>query len=203
MTELVYGWGINDADRNVYKTETTNGKRKNIWQCPYYRDWCSLLSRVFSKKTGATYKSVLICDEWKLFSNFKKWVDGQPNRNWEDCQIDKDFLSKENKIYSPETCVYISAKLNSFITERTNDRGLYKIGVTWHKHRKLFVAQCANPFGKTAYEKRGYIGGFNTEIEAHFAWKEKKHEYALLLAKNESDNRVVDKLSNMYKGGDL
>ena len=91
MTKLIYGWGINDVYCNVYKTETSDGKRKNVWQCPYYRDWCSLLSRVFSKKTGTTYKNVLICDEWKLFSNFKKWVDSQPNRNWENCQIDKDF----------------------------------------------------------------------------------------------------------------
>lgn len=202
MSKLIYGWGINDADYNVYKTETIDGKRKNVWQCPYYRDWCSMLSRVFGKK-GFTYKNILICDEWKFFTNFKSWVDNQPNKNWENCQIDKDFLSRESKIYSPETCVYISAKLNSFITERANDRGLYLLGVTWHKHRQVFVAQCANPFGETAYEKRGYIGGFSNEIDAHFAWKTKKHEYALLLAKTESDYRVVERLTNMYKGGEL
>ncbi len=201
--DYVYGVGINDADYAVYRTEKENGKSKIIWQCPYYRDWCSMLSRAYSTNRGVTYQNVKVCDEWKHFTNFKRWVITQPNKDWENSSLDKDFIG-DGITYSPENCVYISKKLNGFITDRTNDRGLYLVGVTWHKHRKIFVAQCANPFGVSNYEKRGYIGGFVTEEEAHEAWRSKKHEYSCKLAEYEKDPRVVNVLRTRYlKGGNF
>lgn len=199
MTKLIYNWGINDSSDNVYVTEKINGKLFIVWQCPYYRDWCSMLSRVLSKSRSENYSEITICESWKYFTNFKNWVDTQTNRDWRNCELDKDFLSTENKIYSPETCVYISSQVNSFICDRKGSRGQFLIGVTFHKHRKKFVAQCANPFGKTAYEKRGYLAGFDSEEEAHLAWKSKKHEYACQLAELEDDCRVSEVLRNIYR----
>ena len=82
----------------------------------------------------------------------RNWVITQPNKDWENSSLDNDFIG-DGILYSPENCVYISKKLNGFITDRANDRGDYLVGVTWHKHRKRFIAQCANPFGTSNYEK--------------------------------------------------
>ena len=45
-----------------------------------------------------------VCEEWKHFSNFKKWFD----ENYiEGFDIDKDILIKGNKVYSPEACSFV------------------------------------------------------------------------------------------------
>lgn len=197
---MLSNWGVNDAEYNVYVTTKVEGKTVIVWQCPIYRDWYSMINRAYGDTKGnKSYVNVTVCEEWKYFSNFRKWVlEEQPNKNWESCCLDKDLLVKGNKIYSPNTCAYISVGVNSFLTDRKADRGKYLLGVTFHKHRKCFVAQCANPFGITAYEKRGYIGGFDTEIDAHLAWKAKKHEYACMLADLETDPRVINALKEYY-----
>lgn len=48
---LVRGFGINDADYNVYITGSgDNGKRKVIWVCPFYRKWIHMLERCYDQK---------------------------------------------------------------------------------------------------------------------------------------------------------
>lgn len=151
-TKLIEGWGVNDAQYAVYKYEKVNGKSKIVWTCPYYADWVSLLQRCISKKVHErrpTYKDCSVCEEWKYFSNFIKWVDSQPNRNWMSCELDKDILINGDKHYSPETCIYIPTSLNTFIKYNPNSRGSYMLGVNAIlPHNKLnpYQARCRNPF---------------------------------------------------------
>lgn len=191
-------FGTNDADYNVYKTERVGSKLKIIWQCPIYRDWYAMINRVYGSNSLPSYNDNSICDEWGSFMKFREWVLSQPNKDWQNCSLDKDILFKGNTVYSPEKCCYVDQLVNSFITDRGAVRGQFMLGVTWHKHRKCFVAQCANPFGVTPYEKRGYIGGFATEQEAHLAWKAKKREYAYILAEMQDDKRIADALRGYY-----
>lgn len=44
-----------------------------------------------------------------------------------------------------------------------------------------------------------HIGYYSTELEAHLAWKERKHKYALEIAEKEEDPRVKIALLNRYK----
>jgi hypothetical protein len=125
-------------------------------------------------------------------SNFIKWVDSQPNRDWKNCQLDKDLLLKGNKIYSPETCVFIDRNINNFLIDRKNFRGKYLLGVSYHNGR--YRSRCNNPF--TGSEM--FIGNFDTEMEAHLAWKSQKHEFACMLADSQKDPRVVNALCNFY-----
>ena len=48
--KLVFGWGINDVDYAVHRTEVVNGKHKIVWTCPYYRKWVSIIARCFDIK---------------------------------------------------------------------------------------------------------------------------------------------------------
>lgn len=196
--KLVYGWGINDIDYPVTRYGVVNNKQKIIWTCPYYEDWAKMIQRCFDQKRiikFPTYKNCTICEEWKYFSNFIKWVDSQPNRDWQNCCLDKDILCKDEKTYSPETCAYITKELNGFILDSRKSRGILMIGVTYgDSKQKPFRSRCNNPFtGKCEY-----LGLFSSELEAHLAWKAKKHEHACNFAKLQKDERLIKKLTEMY-----
>lgn len=199
---LIQGWGIKDINYNVYITEVINGRQHKVWTCPYYKDWCSMLERCFSKKTHTrqpTYKDCTVCEEWKYLSNFIKWVENQPNKDWENCQLDKDFLSNGNKHYSPETVVYVPSSLNTFVLDAKAARkrdGAVMLGVIKRSCSTItrYEATCRNPFTK----KGEYLGRFDTELEAHLTWKAKKHEHSLRLACLQSDPRVVKLLQEKY-----
>lgn len=200
-TKLVAGWGVNDVDYEVQRYKTVNGVKKLEWVCPYYKDWKGMVYRCHDLKfqeNNRTYVGCTICEDWKYFSNFIKWVDSQPNRYWQNCSPDKDFILFGNKHYSPETVVYIPKKLNSFITDRKAKRGEFMIGVTpnYYGAKTPFVAQCCNPFNTE--RKSNYVGCYSTELEAHKAWQAKKHEYACRLAEQQQDPRVAKVLMERY-----
>jgi len=197
--KLVYGWGVNDVNYNVYITEVVNGKKRVMWRCPYYVKWVSILQRCFAPKYQErypTYKGCTVTEEWRHLSDFIKWVDSQPNRDWERCEPDKDFLIEGNKYYSPDTVVFVSKKVNKFINDKGNARGHYMIGVCYdpRNKKKPYQARCSNPF----IGKQEYIGMYPTELEAHKAWQAKKHEYACLLADMQNDKRIASRLREMY-----
>lgn len=202
--KLIYGWGINDANHQVsIKKELPkiNGKRRQrvVWVCPYYKSWFSMLNRCLNptyQKGQPTYRGCTICEDWKYFSNFIAWVDNQPNKDWQNCELDKDFLSAGSKHYSPETCIYIPKNLNAFIINRPRDRGAYMLGVNYEygQKSKPYRAHCNNPFKK----KTEHLGIFATELEAHLAWQVKKHEHACRFADMQEDERVAKALMGMY-----
>ena len=189
--KLVHGVGINDADYVL--TENLNGKQ--IHMCPFYRAWRSMLHRCYDgsyQKLYPSYRDASVCEEWLIFSNFKKWMEEQ---DWEGKQLDKDLLFDGNKTYSPTTCIFITAKVNSFILENTRSQGLYKLGVHLNKRNK-FISQISNPFTN----KREYLGSFTDELSAHLAWKKRKHELACMLAESEhcNDPRLAEALRKRY-----
>lgn len=204
-SKLVYGWGVNDVGYPVQIKENlpkVNGKQKQklIWRCPYYKTWMNMLTRVHStsyKSRNKSYLDCTICEEWKYFSNFIKWVDYQPNRDWQNCDLDKDLLSRSARHYSPENCCFIPKVLNRFLTTLSVDnRGELLLGVTSYKYNKTkkYRALCSNPFTG----KNTWLGSYEYELEAHKAWQDKKHEYACLLAEQQQDPRVAKALRERY-----
>lgn len=197
--KLVYGVGLNDADYVVQEFETigyVNGKqkRKRVWECPYYRVWRHMLMRCYSAKyqdKRPTYKGCSVSEEWLTFSVFKGWMGQQ---DWEGKQLDKDLLFEGNKVYSPESCVFVTSVVNSFMTECGASRGEWPIGVYWNKNEEKFVSRCRNPFTK----KLEYLGCFVCHNEAHKAWLKRKLELARLLAAEQTDTRVAKALIERY-----
>lgn len=197
--KLVHGVGINDADYVVQKWETVgyvDGKRKQnlVWYCPYHRTWKSILERCYSAKYQnkySTYKGCSVSEEWKIFSNFKLWMEKQ---QWEDKQLDKDILFEGNKVYSPETCVFVTRATNMFTIDSGASRGERLIGAYWNKASGKFQSRCSNPFTK----KYEHLGLFACELEAHKAWLKRKLELAHELAAIQTDERVAKALINRY-----
>lgn len=197
--KLVCGVGINDSDYAVQKFETigyVNGKQKQklVWACPFYRTWRDMINRCYSIKLQErylTYKGCSVTDEWLTFSNFRAWMVTQ---DFEGKQLDKDLLIESNKVYSPETCVFVSGVVNSFTPDRGASRGGFLIGVCWNKPAGKFQSNCRNPFTK----KLEHLGLFTCEQEAHVAWLKRKLELAHELAAIQTDSRVAESLINRY-----
>lgn len=199
MKKLVYGVGVNDADYVVQIKETVikyarhKLKQKLIWVCPFYSKWIGMLERCYSEKYIAkrpTYQNCFVCEGWLTFSNFKAWMEQQ---DYEGKQLDKDLLVRGNKVYSPDTCLFVSAQVNSFIIDCTKSRGEYAIGVHWDKRHLKYSAQIQEN------GKRKHLGYFNTQEEAHQAWLKSKLKLAHELAAKQSDPRVAAALISRYE----
>ena len=190
MKDKVFGVGVNDAK---YVTQpTVDGKVK---PCHFYRVWTNMLNRCYSEVYQEKQKSYIgcsVCDEWLVFSNFKRWMESQ---DWQNKQLDKDILSSGSKIYSPETCAFVDRDTNIFITDSASARGNLPIGVAFNQRTGKYQARCGNPITK----KRESLGYFQCEKSAHAAWKARKHAIALDLAKMQSDHRVASALMLRYK----
>ena len=90
-----------------------------------YYLWNSMITRCYSKKSLEilpTYIDCSVVKRWHNFQNFcddipkikgySNWVEGcKENRN--PYQLDKDIKIKGNRIYSKETCLFITATENS------------------------------------------------------------------------------------------
>ena len=198
MRSRILGVGINDADYQTCITEkvvdsTGRMRNKTVWICPIYSIWLNMIKRCYSEKSkrkGKTYVGCTVIEEWLLFSNFKAWVEQQ---NWEGKQLDKDILFPGNKIYSPETCVFVDQRVNNFILENQAKRK-FSIGVTWHKRANRFLSQCKQLGGGNKY-----LGLFETEEAAHKAWLKEKLRLAYILAEQQDDPRVAKALIDRYE----
>jgi hypothetical protein len=121
---LVYGFGINDADYPVNITVGDGTKRKVVWRCPYYQKWVNMLDRAYGAERQA-YENVSVCQEWVSFNSFKSWMQLQ---DWEGKELDKDLLGDKTS-YSPETCTFVSKKINMFLQLKTPEfyRGYWQV----------------------------------------------------------------------------
>ncbi len=180
-SKLVSGVGINDADYSV--TKMVDGKRQP--GCPYYVVWTSMLVRCYSSRFHSkhlTYRDCTIVKEWQTFSNFRSWMQSQ---NWQRLHLDKDIIFPGNKVYSPETCIFVSHQVNSLFTDHAAKRGEWPIGVCYRKKIGKFIAQCSDGDGK-----RIYLGLFDDPSEAHHAYLICKSGIVVKVAHKQPDNGV-------------
>lgn len=192
--KLVSGVGTNDSAYPVVIEAVIDGRRKQLWACPFYRTWHNMLDRCYDAKQLAkcpTYTGCSVATEWHSFMNFRTWM---VNQDWEGNQIDKDILFPGNKIYSPDTCVFVPGCLNSFTTDRGASRGDSPLGSSWSKRDQKFRAQCRNPFTL----KNEYLGAFACPDAASAAWRSRKHELACQYADIQTDQRISAALRSRY-----
>ena len=190
--KLVYGVGINDADYTVAWYEMVDGKLKKK-TCPFYRTWSTMLARCYSEKYLAkkpSYRGSRVCDEWLRFSTFKAWMVEQDwkDENGKKKQLDKDLLSGSNrgKLYSPETCLFVSGALNSFLAFEQSVNNSFPVGVYWNSDVEKYQAEVNN----SSTGGREYLGVFTTPEAASAAYCARKKEIAKKLAETVKDPRI-------------
>lgn len=192
--KLICGVGINDADYVTQVMESIGYKKQRlVWICPFYVKWKGMITRCYSgsyKIKRPTYQEAKVCEDWIYFSKFKSWMETQ---DYENKVLDKDLLVEGNKFYSPETCVFISPALNSFLTTRDAERGDFPLGVNFCKQNGKYRAECGS--GKNG---KRHVGYYDNPEDAHQAWKEEKAKQAKILLENEVNQAVVDAVTKRF-----
>ena len=196
----VFGHGYLGIDRNgsVPKTyESKDGKYVNTWE---YIKWNAMLQRCFdnkAKEKNPTYKDVTCCDRWLCFANFLEDLEVlKQEYNWnvdEKLQLDKDILHKGNKLYGLENCVLVPQWINSLFIKSDASRGDCPIGVSYHKDRKKYQAQCRIN-GKIIG-----LGLYNSLEEAFNAYKVAKEQEIKRIAEDCISKGFITKDSRLYK----
>ena len=189
MKPSVYGVGCLGSNLNL--KSRINGKT-----CKIHSLWRNMIERCYSKKfhrINPTYIGCTVSDEFKDYSKWREWYDNYPYKQ-DGWQLDKDLLTKGNKVYSEDSCVFIPKEINSLLVKSTASRGEYLIGVSWHKRDKVFVAKISLGAGN-----QKVLGYYDNEYEAHLSYKKAKEEYIKELAdkyKDLLDPRAYEALYN-------
>jgi hypothetical protein len=137
-----------------------------------------MMNRCYNTKALSLRPEYITCEvstEWKEFRNFEKWF--KENYNTDSMQgwhLDKDILSKGNKIYSRDTCCFVPNQINSVVKNNRTIRGILPIGIS--KFRGEFKAQISKK------NKNFIVGIFSTPEEAFEAYKVAKKIYIKELA---------------------
>ncbi|HFD2033567.1 TPA: hypothetical protein ACF2DD_002144 [Clostridium perfringens] len=131
-------------DVGIVGKEKVKNKYGKIY--PSYITWRNMIQRCYDEKLKdkySTYKNCTVCDEWLYYPNFKQWYDNNYYEvNNEEMHLDKDILNKGNKVYSPETCVFVPQSINSLFIKSDKTRGDLPIGVDWHKANQVYQTRC-------------------------------------------------------------
>lgn len=118
----IYGVGINDADYQV-SIRDANGVE---WRCPFYKVWKNMFARCYSpayQRNNKTYIGCTVDERWWSFMAFRGWMVEQ---DWEGKALDKDFMFDGNKVYGPDTCLFLHQSVNRLFTGTGNLYATYK-----------------------------------------------------------------------------
>ncbi|EMN1411729.1 hypothetical protein ROS59_003788 [Enterobacter cloacae] len=93
-----------------------------------YATWKEMLRRVADEKSlqqFPTYRECSVCERWLYYPNFYHDIKKLPGydewyNNTERCKynLDKDIRIPNAKVYSPETCIFVTATENSLDANR-------------------------------------------------------------------------------------
>ena len=178
--------GVGYIGEGEYKG-TINRKRTKE-----YEHWSGMLKRCYDEKKlikNPTYKGCSVCEEWHNFQNFAEWfhnnyyeVDGEM------MSLDKDILVKGNKVYSPETCMFVPQRINTLFINKNSKRCKYPIGVQKDRNRKGYTVK-----GSIKDKTNNYIGHADTIEKAFNIYKEFKENYIKQVA-DEYKDKIPEKL---------
>ncbi len=166
---------------------------------PQYDTWHSMLQRCYNEKLHKkrpSYIGCTVCEEWHNFQTFAKWHDENYYKvEGQRIELDKDILVKGNKIYSPNTCIFVPQSINTLLIKRDSKRGEFPIGIYFKKKNNKYSVQCSN--GKDKNQQ--YLGLFDTPIQAFNVYKSFKENIIKQIAdeyKNKIPKNIYDALYN-------
>ena len=189
-------YGIGYLGQGKYKVSVNKKHTKA------YTVWYSMLQRCYEPyylNEHPTYRDCIVCKEWLCFQNFCEWFYKYYYEcNGEKMCLDKDILIKGNKIYSPNTCIFVPERINSLIIKCDANRGKYPIGVNWHKATNKFSVQC-RIVDKNNKKKQEYLGIYDTIEEAFKVYKNFKENYIKKIANEYKESIPKEVYDALYK----
>jgi len=195
---MVYGKGYLENS----KVKDKNNKKKKS-----YETWRGMFKRCYKPRGSEikAYKNCSVCDEWLCFDVFEKWY----NENYyevdnEIMNLDKDILIKNNKTYSPNTCIFVPQSINKLFLRESKSRGDCLIGVSKIKRNSngdySYRYKIATNKKLNLNNGRDRIHGCErTELEAFYKYKKIKEEYIRQVAdlyKDKIPQKLYDAMYN-------
>lgn len=80
-----------------------------------YNSWASMLARCYRKRLKEKYPTYIDCstiEDWHNYQAYAEYYESDRFRQ-DGWHLDKDLLIKGNKLYSPETCIFLPKELNN------------------------------------------------------------------------------------------
>lgn len=191
----LYGFGYIGDGKYTTGISTKHNKE--------YIAWNGMLRRCYDPKwyeKHSTYEKCEVCEEWLNFQIFAEWYEKNyyeiPGQRME---LDKDILIKNNKIYSPDTCIIAPQIINRLFVKDSSNRGEYPIGLYYDKNSKKIKVQCwVYENGKGKQEHLGLFP-IEQEAEAFYIYKKTKEKSIKNLAeeyKNLIPQSLYDAMCN-------
>ena len=183
----IYNRGYLGSGNYVAKINDKHTKEYLVWRTMFVRCY----NEEYNKK-HPTYQNCEVCKEWYDFQVFAEWFSqNYYTVNNEIMDLDKDFLSNGNRIYSPESCIFLPQFINKAIV---------------HSNMNFSKSSTSNNKYHARISKRskqihlGYYDNLEDAIRVYIKAKEEylkelAYEYKALLPK-----RVFDVLENYRIG---
>ena len=163
--------------------------------------WYGMLQRVYDPpniRLSRMYKDVEVCEEWKCFQNFAAWCYGQKffnskGDNGRKYHLDKDLLSSEGKVYSPNTCCFVPHEINSLVQKNHSKSENSLVGMSYKKLYNSFEASIK------IFGKKVNLGSYKKPEDAFEAYKMAKEQHIKVVAekwRGKIEDEVYDLLIN-------
>ena len=136
MGGLIYGVGV--YAEGPYQAKS-GGRNTYVYDL-----WRGMLRRCYSPEAHRKQPAYIGCSvapEFLIFQQFAAWAVTQIGFGYPRYHLDKDLLQPGNRIYGPDTCVFVPFDLNMFTTSNAAKRGQWPQGVSWKRKNRRFVAQ--------------------------------------------------------------
>lgn len=125
------------------------------------------------------------------FQDFAEWCQHQIGFGSAGYDLDKDILVSGNKVYGPDTCVFVPREINILLTHNRSNKGLYPVGVNYDTKRNKFQSKLSVG-GKTV--SLGWFSTLNDAVDAYVNAKHKVIKQTADIWKDKLDPRVYDAL---------
>lgn len=181
--------GVGYYGQGDYVVGKIKGKTEEDKKC--FTHWNNMITRCYYEdylKYEPSYLDKEVAEEWHNYQNYAKWhFDNYYEIEGEIMGLDKDILFKGNKIYSPDTCIFVPQYINSLFVKAEAVRGNKPIGVTYDKKHDCYCARI------TKNKEHIYLGCYNSPEQAFKAYKKAKEQHIKEVA-DEYKGRIPDRL---------
>jgi hypothetical protein len=122
-------------EENYNYINLDNKKKIYNTQNKAYTAWRNMIERCNNEYYFPRYSDCQVCEEWYNYQNFAVWYHGNIySVEDERMELDKDILVKGNRLYSPETCIFVPKRINLFFAHKSENEGVIDEG-NWHRAR--------------------------------------------------------------------
>ena len=131
-------WGLNKDAKFTNGIGYFSNDKRYEFNNKAYGVWYHMLRLVKNDPDNNS-----ICEEWKDYNNFLEWYD----KNYysvDDEKMDllKDIFDRNNKLFSPDTCVFVPYRITRLLKGKTSKTDL-PVGVGKKKNSDMYYSTCS------------------------------------------------------------